>query len=541
MALRRPWDWLDALSLGVMLLHLLAAPYTKVEESFNMQAMHDVLHHGPALSSYDHHAFPGVVPRTFTGAIAVSGLAFPFHALARAVSLPRVASQYAVRAVLGAASVGASSQLRSAIAARFGADAGVAFVAVSLSQFHLPFYWSRSLPNTFALVMTTLGFAAWVSGHAHGEVPASEQPRCVAALRTSIGWLTAAAVVFRCDVVILLAFCCALSLVVRPRLGVLQLLTTGLRWGLSALAITVCVDSLMWGRPIWPELEVFLFNTVENRSSEWGVSAWHWYFSRALPKALLPAALLFLLAGLRYEGARLAPLLTPATLFVRSALYSCAALSAHPLAPFHPANAFINAPFCRSYVEKGLVASTPGGGGGGGAGRLADSNPTLKLLPPQVCAYSFLPHKELRFIFHAIPPLNTAAALGLAHIYRRHRAAAAAKTGAWPYAWLPHLVWLGSVLLVAGACCRTQQPQRADRSVRPLFTHSCPAALDLELTPRHGVTARHRVQVVRCCPRCSCGPRPTTTPAETVRGRISPHLPGHPPVPGPACAPLCDV
>eukprot|EP01047_Picozoa_sp_COSAG01_P078355 COSAG01_NODE_14452_length_1450_cov_1.039172_2_plen_90_part_01 len=86
------------------------------------------------------------------------------------------------------------------------------------------------------------------------------------------------------------------------------------------------------------------------------------------------------------------------------------------------------------------------------AGRLANANPTLKL-PSQVCAYSFLPHKELRFIFHAIPPLNTAAALGLAHIYRRHRAAAAAKTGAWPYAWLPHLVWLGSVLLVAGACC----------------------------------------------------------------------------------------
>ena len=90
--------------------------------------------------------------------------------------------------------------------------------------------------------------------------------------------------------------------------------------------------------------QVFLFNTVENRSSEWGTSPWHWYFSTALPKALLPAALALLGVGVWYERGRAATLIGPSLLFV--------------------------------------------------------------------AIYSVLPHKELRFIFHAIPPLNAVASLG---------------------------------------------------------------------------------------------------------------------------------
>lgn len=144
---------------------------------------------------------------------------------------------------------------------------------------------------------------------------------------------TTAAIIFRAEIALLLAFT-ALQLLLTRRIALTQLLSAGIAGAVVGLTATLTVDSYFWlsftPKPIfetlgltqytgliWPELSTFLFNFISDGAKEWGVSPWHTYFTSSIPKLLLnPISLLTLPLGARYHTY----LLLPALAFV--AVYS---------------------------------------------------------------------------------------------------------------------------------------------------------------------------------------------------------------------------
>ncbi|KAH8354221.1 hypothetical protein KR084_003618 [Drosophila pseudotakahashii] len=288
---------MDILVFLTAAAHLVYTPFTKVEESFNLQAMHDILYLRNNFTQYDHHDFPGVVPRTFIGPLVVSMISAPFVLLFETLNINKFWAQYVVRLVLAGAISVAWNKLRQAVTKIYGVEVRLWFTAITITQFHFMFYMTRPLPNIFALPIVLFAIAYWLR---------DQHKQFIICSGISI-------LVFRSELALFLGLLLVVSLLQR-KFSIDGLLKVALPAGVCILTATVLVDSFFWRRLLWPEGEVLWYNTILNKSSNWGTSPFLWYFYSALPRAM-GASLVLVPIGVTLEP-RIRPLALSALLFV---------------------------------------------------------------------------------------------------------------------------------------------------------------------------------------------------------------------------------
>lgn len=176
--------------------------------------------------------------------------------------------------------------------------------------------------------------------------------------RSALFSLTVAGCIFRSEIAALVTSH-AFYLLLAPHVRVppYQIIAAGLAGLIFSLFASVPIDTFFWNKstPLWPELTGFIYNVVEGKSRGWGTQPWHFYFSAALPRLL-----------------------------------------------FNPVIYQVCIP---------LAVATP-----------VIREPVLDILIPNllfVALYSFLPHKEWRFVVYVVPPLLAVTSAGASWIWIR--------------------------------------------------------------------------------------------------------------------------
>ncbi|CBY34436.1 unnamed protein product [Oikopleura dioica] len=273
--------------------HVFMAPFTKVEESFYLQAAHDFIYED-SIESFDHRKFPGVVPRTAAPNFILSSIIRPFKYL-----LDKPSMQILLRLLLGFCTSYSLSKITEIIKKKISPAASFLFLLTTVSQPHLMFYASRTLPNSIALPIVLYAFSCW---------PLGNEPAKFIAL-SAFAILT-----IRCELALLMGSFLIMGLLTRE-ISFGRLFVVGFSSTFVSLVATVPFDSWFWGQLIWPEGQVFIFNAIEGKSSAWGVMPFLWYFKSALPRACL-TSLLFIPFGFLQRPQTSMRLLLPSLFFI---------------------------------------------------------------------------------------------------------------------------------------------------------------------------------------------------------------------------------
>lgn len=373
------------LLLSIAALYIVHCPFTKVEESFNIQAIHDIVNLFPSrlpaqdvstinsnltvIDKYvgyqyhtevarrthlpwDHIVNPGVVPRTFIGALLIGlPLKIAKHFIYNKFTdsnqqqvddvdfTAQFVLQIGSRFALATFVVLSISTVTKAIHKRYGFTYRICYLMTTVSQFHYMFYAGRFLPNTYSVILSNLVLASWIKRQ----------------YSKAVIFIAASVLIFRFDTGLFYGILLIDAIIIRKQVSLFRVLQVGIPAGLLCIILTVSIDSFFWGRLVWPELYGAYYNIWLNKSSEWGSLPFFWYIYQCLPKVLMISSVLIL-------------------------------LSEHKVT--------------RDYMM-----------------------PTLAF----IVTFSFLPHKELRFVLFIVPFINMCIASGwtVVHYYidnlLRHR------------------------------------------------------------------------------------------------------------------------
>ncbi|GAA5987106.1 hypothetical protein JCM11641_006429 [Rhodosporidiobolus odoratus] len=290
----------ESLLLAAFAAHVLLVPGTKVEESFTLHAVRDALVHGykgDALPKWDHVEFAGAVPRSFIPPLSLAAISKPVLELASRLGVVRdgVDAQVAVRLVLSLVSALSVIFFSRRVAASYGSKVAKYSLLLLSTSFHVPFWAGRTVPNVLAFPLVQIAFALFVTPPALSSKIATPRRATRQTLATAFGLLTFAAVVVRLELVALLIPFASEHLL-RGTVRWTELLRSVILAGGAGIALSVAIDTPLWLKPdwLWPEGQAAMFNVVQGKSADWGVSPVYFYLFPTLPRLLhltLPFAL----------------------------------------------------------------------------------------------------------------------------------------------------------------------------------------------------------------------------------------------------------
>jgi len=108
---------------------------------------------------------------------------------------------------------------------------------LTVSQFHFIFYSSRTLPNTFALILVIAIFSTWIKRK----------------WTQMIFFIAFTVLVIRFETILLFFWILSYEVFYTHQLKIFHVFKVGIPSGLLCLLFTILFDSYMWSKWIWPE------------------------------------------------------------------------------------------------------------------------------------------------------------------------------------------------------------------------------------------------------------------------------------------------